>query len=208
MTDSRIYITGITGGIGAGKSIVSRLLRLKGYFVYDCDYDAKRLMNSDAGLQNTLRNVFGSDIIQLSGNIDRAALGALVFSKPELLEKLNSIVHPAVKNDLLLWAANHAKSQQPLFVESAILASSGISDCCNDVWYVDAPQEARIRRVKARNSLDEETVKKRIKAQEKETERLCDADLRIYSFSNDKETSLLDSVNRLLENFNQQYNQC
>ncbi len=208
MTDSRIYITGITGGIGAGKSIVSRLLRLKGYFVYDCDYEAKRLMCSDEGLLTALRNVFGSGIVKLSGYIDRAALGALVFSKPELLEKLNSLVHPAVKNDLLSWAKNHAKCRQPLFVESAILATSGIADCCNDVWYVDAPQEARIRRVKARNSLDEETVRKRIKAQEKETERLCDADLRIYSFSNDKETSLLDSVNRLLENFNQQYNQC
>ena len=87
----------ITGGIGSGKSVVSSILRANGYEVYDCDSEARRLMDSDAGMRCRLRNELCDDAVDDNGMIDRRKIASVVFSNPEKLAILNSIVHGAVK---------------------------------------------------------------------------------------------------------------
>lgn len=75
----------ITGGIGSGKSVVSRLLRVEGYPVYDCDSQAKRIMDNDAEIQRQLQNAFGEDVV-VDGVIHRQKLASLVFGNSEICE--------------------------------------------------------------------------------------------------------------------------
>ena len=130
----------ITGGIGSGKSVVSRLLRVEGYPVYDCDSQAKRIMDNDAEIQRQLQNAFG-----------------------ENLRKLNAIVHPAVIADIKKWSV--AEQKDLVFVETAILRESGMETLVDEVWVVDAPKDIRVARVMVRNNMPEEDVRKRIESQ-------------------------------------------
>ena len=124
----------ITGGIGSGKSVVSRLLRVEGYPVYDCDSQAKRIMDNDAEIQRQLQNAFGEDVV-VDGVIHRQKLASLVFGNSENLRKLNAIVHPAVIADIKKWSV--AEQKDLVFVETAILRESGMETLVDELW-VDA----------------------------------------------------------------------
>lgn len=153
----------ITGGIGSGKSVVSTILRILGYKVYDCDSRAKQLMDTDSRLQHQLRETF-SDVIFKNGTIDRVALAQLVFSDKQRLQQLNAIVHPAVRHDIEQWAkANQSASL--LFVETAILRESKMEDLFDMVLNITASEDTRIRRVMRRNNLSREAVLARISSQ-------------------------------------------
>jgi dephospho-CoA kinase len=93
----------ITGGIGCGKSIVSRLLRVMGYAVYDCDQQAKVLMEQDKELRQALIAAFGASTYYPEGGINRPYLASRIFNDPAALERMNSLVHPAVARDLQRW---------------------------------------------------------------------------------------------------------
>ncbi|MDE6715722.1 MAG: dephospho-CoA kinase, partial [Muribaculaceae bacterium] len=153
----------ITGGIGAGKSYVAGIIQSLGYKVYDCDSRAKILMNTDSQLQSELKNVFGNEVIT-DGTINKEYLASLVFTNKSLLQSLNSIVHPAVINDIKQWAAEHSQ-EKLLFIETAIPKESGIDKIVDAVIFVDADEELRIKRVMARNSIDYDAVKSRINSQ-------------------------------------------
>ena len=102
-------IIGITGGIGSGKSTIAKQLREMGYAVYDTDSEAKRLIMEDAGLRQQIEQLFGKEVYQ-DGVYQTALVAQRVFADKSLLAKLNAIVHPAVKADILRWAQkiNHA----------------------------------------------------------------------------------------------------
>lgn len=152
----------ITGGIGSGKSVVSRLLRVEGYPVYDCDSQAKRIMDNDAEIQRQLQKAFGEDVV-VDGVIHRQKLASLVFGNSENLRKLNAIVHPAVIADIKKWSV--AEQKDSVFVETAILRESGMETLVDEVWVVDAPKDIRVARVMVRNNMPEEDVRKRIDSQ-------------------------------------------
>ena len=152
----------ITGGIGSGKSVVSRLLRVEGYPVYDCDSQAKRIMDNDAEIQRQLQNAFGEDVV-VDGVIHRQKLASVVFGNSENLRKLNAIVHPAVIADIKKWSV--AEQKDLVFVETAILRESGMETLVDEVWVVDAPKDIRVARVMVRNNMPEEDVRKRIDSQ-------------------------------------------
>ena len=111
-------IIGITGGIGSGKTTLSKLLRAEGYSVYDSDLEARRLQNEHSTMRKKIIDMFGKEIYDERG-LNRSALGQLVFGKPELLTKLNSIVHPLVMDDFENWIDNRLPKKM-LFIESAI----------------------------------------------------------------------------------------
>ena len=96
-------LTAITGGIGAGKSVVARILGAMGYEVYDSDSKAKMLMDNSADIKSRLVSAFGPGVIDNNGQIDRRRLASIVFSDNDALQKLNSIVHGAVLNDIDMW---------------------------------------------------------------------------------------------------------
>lgn len=155
-------LVAITGGIGSGKSVVSAILRIMGYSVYDCDSRAKNLMNTNKDIKNDLISSFGVDCISEDGKINAQYISSIVFKDKTALLKINSIVHPRVKDDILLEYLNN---QGVMFVETAILLQSNLLDIIDEVWLVDAPENVRIKRVMLRNSMNAEDVKRRIKSQ-------------------------------------------
>lgn len=157
-------IIAITGGIGSGKSIISMILRIMGYFVYDCDSEAKSLMDKSLEIKNSLKVKFGNDIFFQNGEINRNALSMIVFADKDKLNHLNAIVHSAVKRDIIEWVKEH-KAENKLFIETAILNESNLGGLMDEIWYVDAPIDIRIKRVMLRNRCTENEVKARISVQ-------------------------------------------
>ena len=160
---------GITGGIGGGKSVVSRFLRILGYSVYDSDEQAKVLMARSSCIQEQLSAEFGADIY-VGGVLNRTRLAERVFADKAALQRLNAIVHPAVKADFAEWCRK--RSAEPvLFIESAILLEAGFSDSVDEIWLVTAPETVRVNRVIARNHCSAEEAISRIRSQMSDAEK-------------------------------------
>ena len=181
----------ITGGIGSGKSVVCRMLCAMGYPVYDCDTEAKRIMDrSDVIKQGIAREICAEAISEVG--IDQRKLSETVFGSPELLNKLNALVHSAVRDDLAQWSAD-----KPLaFVETAILYQSGLHRMVDEVWNVTAPEEVRISRVMKRNSLDRASIERRISAQDSFV--IEEPHEHVREIVNDDVEALLPQINSLL----------
>lgn len=156
-------IIGITGGIGSGKSVVSRILRILGHAVYDCDSQAKQLMDGSDCIKSRIMQEIDRRSVDDLGNINRKRLSSVVFSDKDALARLNEIVHGAVRQDLLEWVNRQAA--QRVWVETAILYESGLDKIVDKVWHVEAPLEMRIKRVMLRNSVTRAQVEARIASQ-------------------------------------------
>ena len=179
-------IIGITGGIGSGKSVIAKQLRQMGYEVYDTDSEAKRLIVEDAHVREQITALFGPEAYK-DGVYQTAFVAQQVFADKNLLAKLNAIVHPTVRADILRWAQTYTrpkdanpreatqpahsahnlpKATTPCFVECAILYQAGIDQLCDEVVAVTAPEDIRLKRVIARDHSDMNKVRARMRAQE------------------------------------------
>lgn len=185
----------ITGGIGSGKSVVSRMVHVMGHEVYDCDSRAKSLMIEDPLVRQELMQAFGKETYLDDGSLNRAHLSAAAFTDPTALLRLNAIVHPATATDLIRWADEQAAGSATIaFVETALLRTSGLDRVVDEVWHVTAPEQVRIDRVIARSGLSAAQVKERIEAQRDE-ETIADGEQVIV---NDNASALLPQVMELL----------
>lgn len=162
-------LVGITGGIGSGKSTIAAELRKRGYAVYNSDIEAKRIIVHNPAVRSQVETLFGSDVFE-GDHYLTAKVSAQVFANADLLQRLDAIVHPAVKFDLQHWA----KGKDLCFVECAILYESGLQELCSKVVYIDAPEEVRIARTVARDKSDEQKVRARIETQSNDAARLAD----------------------------------
>ena len=135
-------IIGLTGGIGSGKSFLAQELAKRGFAIYDCDREAKRIITENKDVQAAIKDLLGEEAF-IEGNYNTAYVAKRVFEDPKLLEGLNKIVHPEVAKDILI--------KKPDFVESAILFESGLDQICNKIVVVTAPEEVRIARTIARD---------------------------------------------------------
>lgn len=153
----------IVGGIGSGKSVVSKVVRTMGYEVYDCDSRAKMLMDASEIIKKRIADEIHNSCV-VDGAIDRKLLAKIVFDSSESLSKLNDIVHSAVRDDLAKWVKESRSDIK--FVETAILYQSGLDKMVDMVWEIDAPLDLRVERVMSRNSISREEVLARITAQE------------------------------------------
>ena len=183
----------IAGGIGSGKSIVSSILKIYGFNVYDCDAEAKRLMNTSQLIREDLINAFGKACYNEDGNINKDYISSIVFQDNNALKTINSIVHPRVKDDILR-ALSECK-QNIMFVESAILLQSNLLDIISDVWLVVAPDYIRIERVMRRNAMTEGDVMKRIEAQKGQDYSVLG---NCNELLNDDNTAMIPQINKLL----------
>ena len=149
-------IIGITGGIGSGKSTIARALAARGYAVYDCDREAKRIIAENKDVQQQIIALLGPEAF-VNGVYNTAYVAQRVFREPELLERLNQIVHPAVKADIIRHSPLSGSAASPLinppflFLESAILFEAGLDELCDKIFVVDSPEEIRIARTIARD---------------------------------------------------------
>ena len=171
-------IIGITGGIGSGKSVIAKQLREMGYAVYDTDSEAKRLIVEDAAVRKQMIQLFGSDVYK-DGIYQTAFVAQRVFTDKSLLAQLNTIVHPAVRADILRWATmqDSPSFRKGLgvglcFVECAILYQAGFDTLCDKVVAVTAPEDIRLERVIARDHSTIDKVRARMRAQSTEQDLL------------------------------------
>lgn len=156
-------IIGLTGNIGTGKSVVRRMLEHLGAFGIDADALAHRAISRGAPGYSKVITQFGRWILTSDGEIDRARLGHLVFSDPEALKILESIVHPLVSQaiDFII-----GRTQKPVIVIEAIkLLESDLKDKVNSVWVVYVPEKIQIERLVKRRNMDEQDAKQRIQHQ-------------------------------------------
>lgn len=154
-------VVGITGGIGSGKSLVAKAFcSFQNTVYYHADEEAKNLMNTSASIQQEIILEFGKKSYQ-DNQLNRTYISSMVFKNPELLKKLNSIVHPAVKAHF----KNFINSYNPntlIIYENAILFETGSDLVCDVVISVCAPLKERIKRVVERDHINEEKVIDRI----------------------------------------------
>ena len=190
----------ITGGIGSGKSVVSQLLRVMGYTVYDCDERAKWVMTHDSQLRSALSALFGSSTYLPTGTgsfeLNKSYLSARIFSDNQALAQMNACVHPAVWRDMKTFLM--AEPKEYFFFESAILFESGFDRLAHPdvVWTVSAPLELRIARSMQRDNTSREKILSRIASQMPQDEKERRADQTIL---NDDKHSLILQVNSCLE---------
>ena len=156
-------IVAITGGIGAGKSTVSRMLSVMGYPVYDCDSRAKVLVDGSPDIITEIGEKVCREALCEGGRLDRKVLARKVFGDADALARLNGIVHRHVRDDFASWAAR--QGSDVVFVETAILYQSRMHHMVDCVWDVVAPDEVRISRVILRNGTTRSEVESRISAQ-------------------------------------------
>ena len=183
-----MQIIGITGGIGSGKSTIAKELARRGFVVYDCDAEAKRIIAANAQVRQAIESLLGKDAFT-DNRYNTAYVAKHVFAKPELLAQLNAIIHPAVKQDIL--------QKKPDFIESAILYEADLDTICKSVIVVDAPEQIRIERTIARDYNGQATpenihkVRARMCAQKPHT-----GDLLI---NNDGRTSIQELVEKITQ---------
>lgn len=189
-----MYKIGITGGIGSGKSTVCALLKERGVAVYDSDYEAKRLMAQSETLRRQIVEAFGAECYN-DGGLNRQYLAAQVFGNAEALQRLNAIVHPAVKDDFRAWA----ERQQGAYVvlESAILFESGFDKEVDATLAVMAPLEERVRRTMERDGANREQVLSRIAHQMSDDELHARADRTIVNLIRDYLESDIEQLHKM-----------
>ena len=168
----------ICGGIGSGKSTVCRMFAERGAAIYDSDSRAKALMAESAELRAALVAEFGEECYE-GGVLNRPYLAAKVFGSEEQLAKLNSIVHPAVKDDFLYWAEEQEGDY--CILETAILFESGFDAVVDCSVAVLAPMPLRVQRAMERDGATKEQVEARIKAQMSDDELMRRANFAIVN---------------------------
>ena len=187
---------GITGGIGVGKTVVTRVFALLGIPVYDSDARAKWVMRHDEVLRQELIAAYGAEAFTTAGELNRSYLASIVFNNPERLEQLNGLVHPYVRQDFTKWAASHADKPYVL-KEAALMYESEAWKQMDQIITVFAPMDVRIKRLLRRDShRTEEEIRNIISKQLTEEERMSRADHIIY---NDDQQLIIPQVLRLHE---------
>ncbi|MDX9904178.1 MAG: dephospho-CoA kinase [Bacteroidales bacterium] len=159
---------GVTGGIGSGKTTVCRIFRVLGVPLFVADVVAREMMENDPSLRKEINVIAGRDLY-LTGSLDRRELARIIFNSPELLQRVNAAVHPAVLKLFDQWAES---SEAPyVIMESAILFEARADALVDRVLTLSVPVEERIARVMGRNDLSREQVIERIKNQLEDAER-------------------------------------
>jgi dephospho-CoA kinase len=160
---------GITGGIGSGKSTVCKIFKILDIPVFEADIVAKALINSNADIRKGLIKLFGNSIYNTNNKINRKMLANLIFNDDLLMEKVNHLVHPVVRNEYNNWL----KFQNSRYIihEAAILFESGFYKMMDYTILVSAPEEMRINRVISRDSIAPELVRSRIAKQWSDEEK-------------------------------------
>jgi dephospho-CoA kinase len=154
---------GLTGGIGSGKSTVAKILLKLGFPVYNSDKRAKWLMNNDSVLKNNISSIFGESSY-INGVLNTNFISNIVFSDPDKIIQLNSLVHPSVSKDFDKWLKLNI-SHNIIFKEAAILIESGAYLKMNKIILVESRNDLKIERILKRDSTDFDSVKKRMDSQ-------------------------------------------
>ena len=187
-----MFKVGVTGGIGAGKSLICSILERMGYPVFYSDMEAKKIIALNPQVRIYLIELFGIQIFK-DHQLDRKLLANLLFSDSTLIEKMNAIVHPKVREEFENWTLS--QDSQLVFNEAAILFETGSYKNFDATILVTAPLEIRLNRVMNRDNSIRADVQKRIDNQWSDDQKLI---LSTYRIQNDDIQSVLDQLDEVL----------
>ena len=173
---------GVTGGIGSGKTSVCNVFGVLGIPVFSADAEAKRVMEVDTGIILKLNAIAGRDLYT-AGVLDRSALAKLIFNNRSMLEKVNSVVHPAVFSRFNEWAKK--QSAPYIIMEAAILFESGGWKMVDRIVAVTAPVDERIARVVRRSNITKEEVMERMQNQTSDIDKIKRSDYVVDNSENE-----------------------
>lgn len=165
-------VIGITGGVGSGKSTITEILKDNySAFLINTDQIAHMLMKKGKVSYNLIVEYFGDGVLDNAGEISRASLGAIVYQNPSGLAKLNSFTHPFVMDyvrDLIQQKQNENVTM--VCIETALPKDAQLSDLCDEIWYIYAPEDVRRERIKNSRDYSDDKISNIFKNQMKEEE--------------------------------------
>ena len=183
-------VVGITGGIGSGKTTITKYIESLGYPVYIADDEAKKLIDTPEVIKE-LVEIFGEKIIQ-NNLVDKKKLATFVFGNESNLKKLNEIIHPKVRQHFIKWSKQFDNSI--VVKEAAILLESGAYKYCNYTILVTAPEDVRVERVISRDNTTKEEVLKRIRSQWSDEDKAKLADFVIENVDLEKSKQEIEKI--------------
>jgi dephospho-CoA kinase len=178
---------GLTGGIGSGKTTVSKILVKNGIPVYDSDSNAKLIMNSSNQIKKLIINHFGK-LSYTNNKLNNKYISKIIFNNPVEMNKINSLIHPFIHDNFNKWKNNF--SSKYVIFESAIIFETGSYKKFDFNIIVLSDLEKRIKRVKERDFLSEDDVLSRIKSQWIDAKKIRFAD---YVIKNNKSFKFLEN---------------
>ena len=188
---------GITGGIGSGKTTVCKVFELLGVPVFYADDVAKSIMYTDPVLKSEILKAFGENSYLKNGDLNRSYISSIVFNDKHELEKLNSLVHPAVFRAFDNWVLSQ-KEASYVIKEAALLYESDAYKMCDKSILVISPIETRISRVKARDGISAEDIQLRMNRQFSDEQKMKFAD---HILNNDERQLLIPQIIQLHQQF-------
>ncbi|HHW11797.1 MAG TPA: dephospho-CoA kinase [Firmicutes bacterium] len=190
------FVIGLTGGLGTGKTTVARILQELGLTVISADQIGHQLLEPGTAVYERVKEFFGPEILDAAGQIDRRALGRIVFRDPEKRGRLNDLTHPAIiarikaEVDRLKQAGKDVVVEVPLLFEAGLAAKAEIG--FDEIWVVAASPAVQLARVQTRDGLGEEEARRRIGVQMPLEMKIARADVVVYNDGN--ETELKEKV--------------
>jgi dephospho-CoA kinase len=190
---------GLTGNLGSGKSLIAKIFHILSIPIYNAD-DVSKSFLKERNVQEKIQEAFGQEVFSAANEIDRAALGKIVFSDSLKLAILNAILHPLVREDFRKWCSSHI--EKPYVIqEAAIIFESGFMDEYDKIIHVSCPEEIAIQRAMDRDNANREDILKRMGFQWKDKKKAAISD---YIILNDGSELVIPQVlkihNLLLKN--------
>jgi dephospho-CoA kinase len=177
-----LYLIGLTGNIGCGKSTVLRMLAARGAHVLDADQVTRQVMAVGQPAYRRIVELFGRGILlKPDGPIDRPSLGRIVFDDPARLRLLESVVHPATREAIMHWLGDRDESAAPgrevAVIDAIRLIEGGYPAFCDAVWVVTCDEREQIRRLVEERGMPEADARQRIAAQPPQRDKAAVADV-------------------------------
>ncbi|VTS98404.1 dephospho-CoA kinase [Streptococcus dysgalactiae subsp. equisimilis] len=203
MSEKKVLMIGITGGIASGKSTVVAMIKEAGYQVIDADQVVHQLQEKGGRLYEALKQAFGNEILKEDGDLNRKKLSEMVFSNPSHMATSSAIQNQIIKEELAAERDQLAQSQTVIFMDIPLLIELGYQDWFDAIWMVYVDAQTQLRRLMARNHLREVDAKKRLSSQLSIEEKRPYASL-VIDNSGDMET-LRKQVHKALEQLSKPY---
>ena len=192
-----MMIVGLTGGIGSGKSTVADFFKALGVPVYNSDQEAKRLMGTSKTLKKAIVELLGENAY-IGQKLNKKHISSMIFNDKSLLEKMNSLVHPAVRTHFLGWTK---KQNTPYVIqESALIFENSKTGHYDTTILVIAPKDLRIQRVMDRDGTSRQAVLERMENQLNDDEKIPLADFVLENIEVHKTKYLVEELHKVLLN--------